>query len=1288
MKHKFSLFFLLTLFCSHVWAVENLADGTYTGTWDLKVMSSVGNKVSNKTVKVTTSNDGKKQTIVFDKYKAPFSGATETTLFFTLTKSSNSITWTKDEQQIGYNNYYFRPYTNYTSCYYPESGIIALGLRYYTLDGTTEKNTKTGYEYIEIASDKWGSWQAFPSAGLDTAIWTFNNSNAYWQGGGIPEAKVTLKIRDSKTDANIKQIKMERFTMGLTNSVKADIILTWNTATNEITMFAQQNGHYGGSYTKDDTSTGYNRVQMRVKSGGSFDPATGVFTLPTDYTKDGYWRTCSTPETLTLRDITPLESISISNQYILQPNNRVIYTATLSPSNATFKNYLQWTSNDGNVADVRVCSTNPLKDTIVGVAEGKAIVTACLGGVTATTKIWVGTFGAEEPFMMDNHPAYGEWKLNTIFTASKTFSNQQIQVCSFSGDNQLKKIKIPNFGMGTLSTNGVLLEMLWDQEENKITIAKQETGRTKTTEEYTSPVYIADNSYINKGVNTSHFDEQNNLFEITPVYFYYKTATAGATPYARAIDTLQLYPVKVTRYNATKHTKYIVPIEGGDAYFEGTEASKAYQMMFKLEGTDFDSASWVVTTPDWVNVTSEGVKQYSSYIGIKFQVADYTLTPRIDTIKVEVYGYTFKMPISQAAPTLTPDPGMDHEQTFTFLPIGDDTLQINGNKKAKIYLNSEVKLNNNITVVSKHGLTKIDKGFGSNPNYFIRLTLTRKQCIQEDAKDTVVVYFTDKPEIRYEYYITQAGTGKLTTSHDYRTLVFGPKANRRGRFVNESGNLSGTNYITIRADIPISGNIKYRSDLAEGNRFYDLDMSIKNSGTDEEYLQIFPKTLSNTNTQLEDNVYFFIPNVDTITLHLVQEPTARVWQRFASSYTAMEVGNKGGKAHFSGYTETELTYISNTPIETDEVAITCADWIEASPIINTNKDTVRITFTIGEYLGMEPRTDTMTITIQGSEFRMPLIQKVFGIEWSLTGGGSELAIPVEGGKTTYLNIFGTEPYREGLLQITTPEGVSITDKSVTTLSTGRQRTSCKFKKEGSVTEDWQDTIFLALDTINQEAGFEYHYKDTIIIIQLAPEPAPTYIREGSVGNYGTLCFPYTPTQDVTGADFYKVLWFNEPAMDLVLEKITSQPEAGVPYIFQYTADQMVWTYNNAETPVDISATGVNGLHGVASEEGYTVSESDVTAGTYLLSNNKIVKAAATSHAAQYRAYLRLSEVSTEAPVGPVTAPRIHMTVPGNGAPTNLNGLNSNTKAYKVLKDGQLLIIRDTKTYNAQGQIIR
>lgn len=752
--------------------------------------------------------------------------------------------------------------------------------------------------------------------------------------------------------------------------------------------------------------------------------------------------------------------------------------------------------------------------------------------------------------------------------------------------------------------------------------------------------------------------------------------------------------------------------------------------------------------------------------------------------------------VTQAAPTLTPREGMDNKQTFE-IPLQDDTVHINGNKVTKVYLESEVSLEDTIKVISKKGLTKIDKTFGSeNGKYYVCLTFTRAKCALTDTEDTITVSFEKNANNKYEYTILHKGVGKLTTNHDYRTIVFGPQGSRSGLFLNDKGELSGTNYIAIRAQIaPLREYIRYYSDLAQDDRFYNPKPSIKNEGTDDEYLQVLPATLSNTEVKLEDNLYIFIPNVDTITFHLIQEAKARVWQHNADRDTALEVNDKGDVAHFKGRLTTKMTIVSNTPVTEGDINFEytneAGSWVHPSTEIKktTTKDSVFITFNVDKLGGTEPRSTNITVSILDNEFTVPLTQKTFAIEWSNSGYDEELVVPVAGGIANwkgsynpYLNVFGTEAYRDALLKVTAPEGVEII-RQTDTLFTGRQRTVFTFSKKDTLTADWSGEITVSFDSTNTDEGFDYHFSKTFTITQAAArvwladdqqplviaaeggesneftiwsnmniqskdwtvtkkptwvdgvtnvsagpdganyyrklkasaaantgtekregtitikhntltnlsveinisqEPLPTYTREGGVGNYGTLCFPYTPTQDVTGADFYKVLWFNEAEMDLVLEKITSQPEAGVPYIFQYTADQMVWTYDNAETPVEISATGVNGLHGVASEEGYTVSPEDATAGTYLLSNNQIVKAAVESHAAQYRAYLKLSEVSTEAPAGPATAPRIHMAVPGNGAPTNLNGLNSNTKAHKILKDGQLYIIRDTKTYNAQG----
>ncbi len=757
--------------------------------------------------------------------------------------------------------------------------------------------------------------------------------------------------------------------------------------------------------------------------------------------------------------------------------------------------------------------------------------------------------------------------------------------------------------------------------------------------------------------------------------------------------------------------------------------------------------------------------------------------------------------VTQAAPTLTPREGM--EQYFV-MSLQDDTVHnTKGDKVTKVYLESEVSLEDTIKVVSKKGLTKIDKTFGNKDGkYYVCLTFTRAKCALTDTEDIITVSFEKNANNKYEYTILHKAAGKLRPDTTCRTFVVGPKGGK-ALFLNDD-NTVGDRYVRLYSDVPAS-NTKayyYKKD------FFKIVYSYFIDAEGNHYTRVSASVEGETTVERLDSFYMCLPNCDTIKFYVRQETTPRVWRHNTTQLTQLEVNNQGGLAHFKGFLTQKVTIVSNTPgtLDIDEVEIAFSDgaekWITPDKTVNSTGDSVFITFDVSPLTGTEPRSTDITVSILDNEFTVPLTQKTFGIEWSNNGYEEELVVPVAGGIANwkgsyypYLNVFGTEAYRDSLLKVTAPEGVEIT-RQTDTLTTGRQATYITFSKKDTLTADWSGEITVSFDSINTEENFEYHFSKTFTITQaaakmwydanqseelsfaaedeksedikvwanfpfstasitfyttystdnkwftiqpkqdnaikdgdnyyylfyikananteeersgsvyvalrnkteiktttlsftqLAPEPAPTYIREGSVGNYGTLCFPYTPTQEVTGADFYKVLWFNEPAMDLVLEKITSQPEAGVPYIFQYTADQMVWTYDNTKDPEDISEDGVNGLHGVALEEGYTVSEEDAIAGTYLLSNNQIVKAAATSHAAQYRAYLRLNEVSTEAPVGPVTAPRIHMIVPGNGAPTNLNGLNSNTKAYKVLKDGQLLIIRDTKTYNAQGQIIR
>lgn len=737
-------------------------------------------------------------------------------------------------------------------------------------------------------------------------------------------------------------------------------------------------------------------------------------------------------------------------------------------------------------------------------------------------------------------------------------------------------------------------------------------------------------------------------------------------------------------------TKLTAPQLGGDVCFD--EKTTTEQLKIALYGKEFKKSEWTLTKPDWVKTEQFTASTSTKNILFKFSVATMTPEERNGEIKISAYGYEFT------------------------------------------------------------------------------------------------------------YTITQAGVGKLSTNHDYRTIVFGPQGSRSGLFLNDKGELPGTNYIAIRAQIaPLREYIRYYSDLAQDDRFYNPNLSIKNEGTDDEYLQVLPVTLSNTEVKLEDNLYIFIPNVDTVAIHLIQEAKARVWQHNADRDTALEVNDKGDVAHFKGRLTTKMTIVSNTPVTEDDIDIKFSNneekWVTPSTEIKqtATRDSVFITFNVAKLEGTEPRSTDITVSILDNEFTVPLTQKTFAIEWSNSGYDEELVVPVAGGIANwkgsynpYLNVFGTEAYRDALLKVTAPEGVEIT-RQTDTLITGRQRATFYFSKKDTLTADWSGEITVKFDSTNTDENFDYHFSKTFTITQAAakvwpaedqqplviaaeggdsneftiwsnmniplkdwevtqkPEwlgkisgvstgqeggsyyrtfktsaaantgtekregtitikhttlpnlsveinisqdPLPAYTRTVTAGNYGTICLnKAVKADDYTGAVFYNVVGYQgeqDNPTGIVIESVVGGLEAGMPYIFRATATQIVATYTGEAViaPLtDEDKTAANGLMGSF--------ETKNLAGEYIygIKDNALRKLHEEGNqVGANRAYIDMSQMSPAA-AAPAPAPGVHRVIMNNSsysAPTNLNGLNGNVKATKVLRDGQLYIIRDGKTYNAQG----
>lgn len=195
-----------------------------------------------------------------------------------------------------------------------------------------------------------------------------------------------------------------------------------------------------------------------------------------------------------------------------------------------------------------------------------------------------------------------------------------------------------------------------------------------------------------------------------------------------------------------------------------------------------------------------------------------------------------------------------------------------------------------------------------------------------------------------------------------------------------------------------------------------------------------------------------------------------------------------------------------------------------------------------------------------------------------------------------------------------------------------------------------------------------------------------YTRDVTPGRYGTICLPkavaHEDLEDCGGVFFkivYAVTNTNVEITGILMEEETEGLEAGKPYIFRATADELVLPYTGEAVAEPVVA---NGLVGNLSETPLPVPQD-----MYVLSNNQIRKlAGGTATAGQNRAYIDLTSV-TKLNYVPAAAPnRVVLNVEGSNVATDLENIKSE-EIQKVIRDGQVLILRDGKTYNVLGNTL-
>jgi len=172
--------------------------------------------------------------------------------------------------------------------------------------------------------------------------------------------------------------------------------------------------------------------------------------------------------------------------------------------------------------------------------------------------------------------------------------------------------------------------------------------------------------------------------------------------------------------------------------------------------------------------------------------------------------------------------------------------------------------------------------------------------------------------------------------------------------------------------------------------------------------------------------------------------------------------------------------------------------------------------------------------------------------------------------------------------------------------------------------------------------------------------------------YGTICLPRAAAS-FEGATMFR-LADKTAENGIIIEEVTEMA-AGVPYIFLPTADEVRVTMTGNTADVQPA----NGLVGRLTALTLTADDNH-----YILAYNKIWQVDEAIEVPANRAYIDMSAINALSP-----APgRKRYVIAGTNTATALEEMEMNDKPNaKVLRDGNLYIIKNGVQYNAQGQKI-
>jgi len=219
---------------------------------------------------------------------------------------------------------------------------------------------------------------------------------------------------------------------------------------------------------------------------------------------------------------------------------------------------------------------------------------------------------------------------------------------------------------------------------------------------------------------------------------------------------------------------------------------------------------------------------------------------------------------------------------------------------------------------------------------------------------------------------------------------------------------------------------------------------------------------------------------------------------------------------------------------------------------------------------------------------------------------------------------------------------------------------------GSITLTNADTSFV----IDANKSYAFTCTPGATVAYTLSVPQNVYTRTVTSGDWGTICLPWESTK-LEGAVFYNVIGEFDANQGVALE-IATKLEAGYPYVFKANAAEVKVTYDPA-TEVQAVQYGDNDLYG-------SFTGCSVPKDMYIISSNLLYKTAdASSTIAANRAYFDVESMDEYQAL-----PGRKVVFMGTEA-TGLNVIKAEAgKVQKVMINGQMVIMKGDKMFNAQG----